>query len=104
MSMQQGIDIIYFDFRKVFYSVSHQKPLIKLQACGFSDILLSWLEAFLSNQTQAVKVNCYLSNTGDVISGVLQGSVLGLFLIYIKDAADTLAETSVKLKLFADDI
>ena len=84
--------------------MSHQKLLIKLQAYGISDNLLSWLEAYLSNRTQAVKVKGHLSNSGDVINGVPQGSVIGPtpFLIYINDVADTFTNNSVKFKLFAD--
>ena len=96
-----------FDFKKAFDAMSHQKLLIKLQAYGISDNLLSWLEAFLSYRTQAVKVNGHLSNSGDVISGVSRGIVPGpmLSLIFINDVTDTPGWTnnSVKFKLFADE-
>ena len=101
MQLHQGTDIIYFDFKKAFDSVSHQKLLTKLQAYGISDNLFLWIRKFLSNRTQAVKMNGQLSSNGDVTSGVPQGSVLGptLFLIYINDVVDTFTD-----KLFADDI
>ena len=65
-----------------------------------------WIGRFLANRSQAVKVNGHLSNSGDVTSGVPQGSVLGptLFLIYINDVVDAFTDNSVKYKLFADDI
>ena len=106
MQLHQGTDIIYFDFKKAFDSVSHQKLLTKLQAYGISDNLFLWITKFLSNRTQVMKMNGQLSSNGDVTSGVPQGNVLGptLFLIYINDVVDTFTDKSVKYKLFADDI
>ena len=106
MQLHQGTDIIYFDFKKAFDSVSHQKLLIKPQAYGISGNLFLWIRKFLWNRTQAVKMNGQLSNNGNVTSGVPQGSVLGpmLFLIYINDVVDIFTDNSVKYKLFADDI
>ena len=66
IQLHQGTDIIYFDFKKDFDSVSHQKLLTKLQAYGISDNLFFWIRKFLSNRTQAVKVNGQLSNNRDV--------------------------------------
>ena len=57
MQLHQGTDIIYFDFKKAFVSVSRKKLLTKLQAYGISDNLFLWIRKFLSNRTQAVKVN-----------------------------------------------
>ena len=56
MQLHQGTDIIYFDFKKAFDSVSHQK-LMNLQTFGISDNLFLWIRKFLSNRTQAVKMN-----------------------------------------------
>ena len=43
MQLHQGTDIIYFDFKKAFDSVSLQKLLKKLQAYGISDNLFDRL-------------------------------------------------------------
>ena len=47
-----------------------------------------------------------LLNTACITSGVTQGSVLGptLFLLFINDIEDILFGTSVRMKLFADDV
>jgi len=47
-----------------------------------------------------------MSQTVHITSGVPQGSVLGatLFLLFINDIDDILFDTSVHLKLFADDV
>ena len=105
MSMHQGTYIIYFDFKKAFDSVSHQK-LIKLQAYGISDNLLSWLEAFLSNRTHAVKVKGHLSDSGYAISGVPKGvcSDPRFSDLFIYNKADTLINNYFKFKLFTDNV
>jgi len=99
-------DIIYFDFKKAFDSVSHSKLLTKLRAYGISGDLFDWIEAFLSNRKQAVTICNTLSFFIPVISGVPQGSVLGptLFLLFINDVTDIFDGLSVTCKLYADDI
>ena len=94
-------DLVLLDFSKAFDKVSHQKLLLKLHKYGIRGPILTWIQAFLSNQTQTVVLENEHSNTVPVTSGVPQGSVLGpiLFLINNNDLPDM---TKSKVRLFAD--
>ena len=88
--------------RRPFDTVSHERILYKLDKLGIRDNLLLWIESFLSDRHQRVKVNGSYSSWTYVSSGVPQGSVLGplLFVAYINDLPSLLA---TNCKLFADD-
>ena len=75
----------------------------KVENAGIKGRLLKWIEAFLSNRKQRVKIGDVKSNWAEVKSGIPQGTVLGalLFLIYINDLPDSIK--SAVIKLFADD-
>jgi len=47
-SLDEGhsVDIIYFDFAKVFDSVPHTRLLAKMESYGISGNLLGWLKSF----------------------------------------------------------
>ena len=96
------VDEIFLDFKKAFDKVSHERLLYKLHHVGIRGTLLHWIESFLKDRNQRVKVNGSLSSWTQVTSGVPQGSVLGplLFVIYINDFPGILKSTC---KLFADD-
>ena len=96
------IDSIYLDLRKAFDSVPHDKLIQKLKATGIMGNILNWLKDFLRNRIQRVSVNGEKSEWSDVISGVLQGSVIGpiMFLIHINDLPDGIKS---HMGLFADD-
>ena len=107
--LDQGkqIDAIYTDFEKAFDKVSHRGLLIKLKAYNICAELLSWIQAFLCNRKQRVKVHGSFSKWYCVESGIPQGSILGplLFLIYINDLPDICSNLpdSIKIYVFADD-
>ena len=63
--------------------VVHNKLLLKLSASGITGYLIEWICSFLSERTQCTRVNESCSEYASIVSGVIQGSVLGplLFLL-----------------------
>ena len=63
----------------------HQRLLLKLKADGIGNDVINWIEEWLTHRRQRVIVDGEISNWKYILSGVPQGSVLGLivFLIYI---------------------
>ena len=96
-------DVIYLDYSKCFDTVVHDKLLYKLRRYGFCGSAFKWLESFLVNRYQRVKVGDSLSACKHVVSGVPQGTVLGplLFLCFSSDI-NSVIKHSV-LSMYADD-
>ena len=68
--------------------------------------IVSWIHNYLAERRQFVVFNGVSSETTPVVSGVLQGSILGplLFLIYIDDISKVNLSSGSKLVLYTDDI
>ena len=86
--------------------VQHDKLFLKLRACGVDGILLQWITNLFSDRTFCTRINELLSSVVSMLSGVIQGSVIGplMFLMYINDLIDLLAHYNIKVKLFSDDV
>jgi hypothetical protein len=54
--MGEQIDVIYTDFEKAFNRINHNLITLKLNEIGFEDPLLFWINSFLSQKTQLVKI------------------------------------------------
>ena len=66
--------VFFFDVQKTFDSV----PLLrKLEEIGINPYILRWIRIYLTKRKQYVAVEGSSSPTLQVLSGVLQGSVLG---------------------------
>ena len=61
---------------------------------------LSWIGSCISGQSQQVVVDEAMLSQGPVLSGVLHGTVLGRFLLFINYIADDINST---MRLFAVD-
>jgi len=87
------VDMVYLDFAKAFDSVLHRRLLFKLQQYGITGPLFDWIKSFLLSRMQRVGVGGAMSSRAEVLSGVLQGSVLGpiLFICYVNDMPDSIA-------------
>ena len=97
-------DEIYLDYAKAFDKFDHK-------LLGIHPKIILWIENFLSNRTQTVVVDGYVSIIALISSGVPQDTVVGqgrvlllgpiLFLIFINDIYLCIKHSTIRC--FADD-
>ena len=93
---------VFFDLKKAFDVCSYDILIMKLGKIGITGMALEWFKSYLSNRKQFVDINGVFSSEQDILTCILQGSILGpiLFLTYINDLF--LVSRSLTL-MFADD-
>ena len=67
--------------------------------------VLEWVEEWITGRKQRVVLNGKMSDWSEVVSGVVQGSCLGLtlFLIFINSIDNAMDTTTAIISKFADD-
>lgn len=105
-SMDKGgvIGAVFLDLKKAFDRVNHQILLNKLIKFYFSPRTVQWMESYLINRKQYVKVQNSTSITRNNDLGLPQGSALSplLFSLYINHLPGS-CPSNVQCQLYADD-
>jgi len=69
--------VICIDFSKAFDVVHHDKLFSKLYAYGIRGTVLQWTKNLFTGRTFCTRINHLLSEVVNLLSGVIQGSVIG---------------------------
>jgi len=100
--------LIGLDLSAAFDTVCHSTAVTKrLQTeFGVSGTALTWIQSYLQDRTQFVKLGQHRSSETTLEVGVPQGSVLGplLFAVYCSPDADVIASHGVRRHQYADDL
>ena len=96
------VDTFILDFEKGIWYTPDELLKSKLFSYGTGGKTLKWIDSFLCVRKQRVVVNGVKSDWAPVLSGVPQGTVLGLLLfsLYINDIS---SDIESEIRLFADD-
>ena len=94
---------VFYDFKKAFDTVDHNRLLFKLHKYGIRGPALELFRSYLHNRFQYVSIDDECSELNAIQYGVPQGSILGplLFNLYINDLHYFLDQSL--LTHFADD-
>ena len=103
LNRSQKVGAIIMDLSEAFDTLNHKLLLKKLQAYGFDEKSLSFIESYITNRNQRTKIGDSFRKIQRIITGVPQGSVLGplFFNIFINDPF--LAVDKSTLCNYADD-
>ena len=84
MDRQKITLLLLLDLSSAFDTIEHSRLLYILKiCCGIDGVALGWIESYLSDRHQKVKIDGIVSDSFQVPFGVPQGSRLGPLLFYV---------------------
>ena len=100
--------LISLDLGAAFDTVDHSVlGLLKRLSCSFgvAGNVLSWIQSYLCDRTQSVRIGSHSSPPNPCLVGVPQGSVLGplLFSVYTSPISTIAKSHQVSQQQYADD-
>ena len=104
LDKQGQVDTFILDFEKAFEPPPPPHELFKSKrfSYGIGGKTIKWIDAFLCFKQHRVVVNGVKSDWTPVVSGVLQGTVLGPLLLSLH-INDIMSDIEVEIRLFADE-
>ena len=98
--------LVMLDLSCAFDTIDHQILFHRLHTVfGLNDIVLSWVQSYLTSRTQTVVISDFHSESLPLNFGVPQGSVLGpvFFIMYTQPLSNVISKSGVSHVSYADD-
>ena len=93
-----------FDFAKAFDKLNHDLLIRRLNDLNFLVDLIHWINDYLKNRSQRIRIGSKFSNIESIKSGVPQGSLIGPYLFCIfASTLTSLNREKCSIIKFADD-
>ena len=103
MDKDEVTGLVFINFRKLFDMIDHKLLLRKLSVYGTNTSAVSWIQSYLSNRQQFIKLGNQSSELLRIKQGVPRGSILGpvLFQLFVNDMPLNISKST--LDIYADD-
>lgn len=98
------VRVLFMDFSSAFNTVNINILLTRLTQFGVNSVIIHWLEAFLHNRPQRVKVNNIMSDSLTLNTGLPQGCILSPLLFSVYTNGITYNTEHLTLIKYADDM
>lgn len=95
--------ILFVDFSSAFNTIFPKLILPKITQLSVPTSVCQWINSFLTDRQQLVKLGKFSSSICTISTGTPQGSVLSPLLLSLYTNDCTSKDSSVKLLKFADD-
>ena len=100
---EKKLDTVFLDFTKAFDKVDHEILLDKVKKHKINGKIGKWIREFLTDKQFRLVANGCMSEDGDIMARVAQGTVLSaIFFIIMVSDIDKIVKKYI-LRSFADD-